>query len=84
MIYILLKCGVFMINTNDILSAIQMIDRQHPVKIGEDIETEFGVPIVNKRISFCPSSPLTTTKNRRSSTDMYPKYRMPGVWGTYH
>jgi len=80
-----------MINTNDILSTIQMIDQQHLdirtitmginlldcadpdprvacrkiydkitrsaqdlVKTGEDIEAEFGIPIVNKRISVTP------------------------------
>jgi hypothetical protein len=80
-----------MINTNDILSTIQMIDQQHLdirtitmgislldccnpdpraacekiydkickkaanlVKTGEDIEREFGIPIVNKRISVTP------------------------------
>ena len=80
-----------MINTNDILSTIQMIDHQHLdvrtitmginlldccdpdpaaacrkiydkittsaeklVRTGEEIETEFGIPIVNKRISVTP------------------------------
>ncbi|MCD8212295.1 MAG: PFL family protein [Oscillospiraceae bacterium] len=80
-----------MINTQDILSTIQMIDQQHLdirtitmgislldccdsdpeaacrkiydkicaraenlVRTGEDIEREFGIPIVNKRISVTP------------------------------
>ncbi|MCD8332482.1 MAG: DUF711 family protein, partial [Oscillospiraceae bacterium] len=80
-----------MINTQDILSTIQMIDQQHLdirtitmgislldccdsdpkaacqkiydkictraanlVKTGEDIEREFGIPIVNKRVSVTP------------------------------
>ena len=80
-----------MLNQNDVLSTVQMIDRQHLdirtitmgisllscadrdakaacakiydkiarcaenlVKTGEDIEREFGIPIVNKRISVTP------------------------------
>ena len=80
-----------MLNTTDILSTIQMIDKQHLdirtitmgislldcadpdpkaacrkiydkitrsaadlVRTGEDIEAEFGIPIVNKRISVTP------------------------------
>ena len=80
-----------MLNQNDVLSTVQMIDRQHLdirtitmgvsllscadrdakaactkiydkitryaeglVKAGEDIEREFGIPIVNKRISVTP------------------------------
>ena len=80
-----------MLNQNDVLSTVQMIDRQHLdirtitmgisllscadrdakaacakiydkitrcaeklVRTGEDIEREFGIPIVNKRISVTP------------------------------
>ena len=80
-----------MLDKNDVLSTVQMIDRQHLdirtitmgisllscadrdakaacekiydkitryaeglVKTGEDIEREFGIPIVNKRISVTP------------------------------
>ena len=48
-----------MLNQKEILSTIEMIDQQHLdaenlVKTGEDIEREFGIPIVNKRISVTP------------------------------
>ena len=31
-------------------------EAEHLVKTGEDIEREFGVPIINKRISVTPIS----------------------------
>ena len=87
-----------MLDKNDVLSTVQMIDRQHLdirtitmgisllscadrdakaacekiydkitryaeglVKTGEDIEREFGIPIVNKRISVTPIALVAAT-----------------------
>ena len=89
-----------MINTNDIISTINMIDQQHLdirtitmgislldccdadpkiacqkiydkicrsakdlVRTGEDIEAEFGIPIVNKRISVTPMALVAGASN---------------------
>ena len=93
-----------MISRNEILSTIQMIDRQHLdvrtitmgisllscadpdperacgkiyekitryaehlVRVGEEIESEFGIPIVNKRISVTPIALVAAP----SETDSY-------------
>ena len=93
-----------MLDKNDVLSTVQMIDRQHLdirtitmgisllscadrdakaacekiydkitryaeglVKTGEDIEREFGIPIVNKRISSRPSRSWPPPRRRRTT-----------------
>ena len=90
-----------MLDKNDVLSTVQMIDRQHLdirtitmgisllscadrdakaacekiydkitryaeglVKTGEDIEREFGIPIVNKRISVTPIALVAAASER--------------------
>ena len=40
---------------------------EHLVQVGEDIEWEFGIPIVNKRISVTPISSATATMPISSS-----------------
>ena len=50
-----------MINTREIVSTIEMIKKilrkaENLVKVGQEIEEEFGIPIVNKRISVTPIS----------------------------
>jgi len=39
---------------------------EHLVKVGEDIEKEFGIPIVNKRISVTPISIVAAATNAQS------------------
>lgn len=43
---------------------------EHLVKVGEDIENEYGIPIINKRISVTPISMVAES----SDTDNYVKF----------
>lgn len=49
-----------MINFNNIMETIKMVDSQN-LDIGREIETEYGIPIVNKRISVTPISIIAQT-----------------------
>ncbi|MCT4605983.1 MAG: PFL family protein [Marinisporobacter sp.] len=63
----LLDCA----DTDGKQSRIKIYDKitkyaENLVKVGEDIETELGIPIINKRISVTPISLIAQTSNDKS------------------
>ena len=54
---------------------------EHLVQTGHDIETEFGIPIVNKRISVTPMA-LVAGASRTNDYVPRPWTRQPRRWGS--